>query len=183
MNDKWTGTNPIDDIANAAIRIKDSFAASLEDKSAMGKVFCASTNDITSGPNSNEYPQVYILNPVDSGKLMKIYYITCGTNVSTNNNIFRLYKNPTISSVGTELTSVNLNFASENVSVCKVYKVPTVSANGTLFMNVISGATTMNQVNFSQKLILSPGNKILINVRPNTSNVTFSINVFWIEEV
>lgn len=182
MTDKWTGTNPIDDIANAAIRIKDSFAASLEDKSAMGKVFCTSTNDVTSGTGGAESSRVYILNPLESGKVVSIYQMTFGTNVSSNNNIFRLYKDSIVTDLGIKLPNTNLNFSSAVASVCEVYRVPTVSANGTLFMNVISGATFMNNVIFPQKIILSPGNSILVNVRPNANGVTHSVNVFWIEE-
>lgn len=153
-----------------------------EDKTALGKVFCTTTNDITSGTGGAESAQLYISNPINSTRAMKIYGITFGTNVSTNNNIFRLYKSPTVSANGTKLTNVNLNFSSAVVSAVDIYKTPTVTNNGTLFMNVIAGPVSTNSFEFKEKIWLKAGDKMLINVRPNAGSVTYSLNVFWIEE-
>ncbi len=154
------------------------------DEVNLGYCFMASTNDISSGAvGGTETAQVLISNPSLSGKVMRIFGLTLGTNVSTNNNIFRIYKDPTVTSNGTELTYVNMNLSGTQPT-CKLYKVPTVSGSGIFFMNIIAGATTMVPINFFEKpLILSAGKKILIGVRPNTTGVTYSCNVFWTERV
>jgi hypothetical protein len=114
---------------------------------------------------------------------MKLYAITTGTNVSTNNNIYRIYVNPTVSDNGTPLTPVCLNINGENrASAMQLFTVPTVSANGTRMMNIIQGATSMDVIAFPYVAILHSGQKLLITVRPNTTGVTYSMNFFWIEE-
>lgn len=144
--------------------------------------FMASTNDLSSGTGGQETPRVLITNPVDSGAKMRIFTITCGTNVSTNNNIFRFYRGPTVTANGNLLTPVNNYVRSGAVqSLMKIYTNPTVSASGQLFLNWIAGPTSTQPINFQSKLILAPGESILIGVRPNTTGVTWSCNVFWIE--
>lgn len=155
-----------------------------EDATLKNKVFCVTTNDITSGAvGGAETAQFLISNPSNSNKRMKIYQITLGTNVSTNNNIFRMYANPTVTSNGTSLTPVCLHVDGQSTaSSINVYKVPTVSANGSLMMNYIAPATSTVVIPCNHKIIIEKGQKLLITVRPNTTGVTYSINCFWIEE-
>lgn len=167
----------------SVFEIKDILASSTEDKTKNGKAFCVTTNDITSGTGGAETPQMYISNPENSGKIMKIYEMSFGTNVSSNNNIFRLYKSPTVSVAGTKLNNVSLCFSpAQFSSVVDIYKTPTVTNNGTLFMNVIAGPTSTNFVPLKNQIYIHPGYKMLINVRPNANSVTFSLNVLWLEE-
>ena len=142
--------------------------------------YVATTNDLSSGTGGAESAQVLILNPANSGKYMQIDRLVLGTNVSTNNNIFRVYANPTITSNGTLLTSTCLCL-DPNVAapVCQIYKLPTISNNGTLIANYISGPTTSMDHDFGA--VLPAGKAILITVRPNTTAVTYSVNVFWSE--
>ncbi len=159
-------------------------ATKLVDETGLGLCFVSSTNDITSGAQGgSETAQVLISNPVLSNKVMRIFGITLGTNVSTNNNIFRIYRDPVVTNYGTELANSNMNLGSALLPIARVYKVPSVSSSGTLMMNVIAGATTMVPITFFDKeLVLPAGKKILIGVRPNTTGVTYSCNVFWSEK-
>lgn len=147
------------------------------------KIFTCSTNDISSGTGGAESAQVLIKNPAASGKRLLLFKLVLGTNVSTNNNIFRLYKAPTITSNGTSLIIVNLyQTASPVASVMEVYKTPTASSNGTFFNNYCVGPTSSLMIYFEKIMVIDPGQSLLINVRPNTNGVTYHCNPFWIEK-
>lgn len=140
------------------------------------------TNDVASG--SNENAQLLITNPAGSGKRMDIYLISTGTNVSSNNNIFRFYSNPTVTNPGAiVLAPSSLNIGGNSPpSAMSITRLPTVSSNGTLLMNICQGPTSTDFLLFPNCLILHPGNRILVTVRPNAANVTNSINLQWEEE-
>ncbi len=146
------------------------------------KAFICTTFDLSSNP-TGENPKVLIKNPIGSGKRMKIFKFALTTNVSSNNNSFRFYLNPTVTANGTPLVSNSLNYtASPTISAMQLFSVPTISNNGTILMNFIVGATSTLLVPFEKELIIDEGKQLLINVRPNTTGVTFTVVVFWIEE-
>lgn len=145
--------------------------------------FCVTTNDISSGTGGAESAQVLIQNPPLSKKVMKIYRFTLGTNVSTNNNIFRLYLNPTITSAGTPLPTQRIYMDGTGTpSIALVSKVPVVSSNGGLAANFIAGPTTSVNVDMRPLLVVYPGQNLLWTVRPNAGSTTYSFNAFWLEE-
>lgn len=166
------------------LKSKVAVDSSIEEKVLNNLVFVCTTNDLTSGATGGaETPRLLISNPTGSGKKMKIFLMTLGTNISTNNNILRLYRNPVITANGTPLVPQNFHLAaSVPVSSMQLFSVPTASNNGNLMLNYIAGPTSTNPIDFQHKMIIEEGQKLLIAVRPNTTAVTYSINVYWVEE-
>ncbi len=154
-----------------------------EQSTLRNRAFICTTNDVSSGSNI-ENRMVLIRNPADSGRVMKIYRITTGTNVSSNNNIFRFYINPAVTTAGTLLTSVCMNIQANPVSSqMEISKLPTTSTNGTMFLNLIQGPTSSDSLDFPHMIMVHPGSAILVTVRPNAaSGVTHSFNIFYLEE-
>lgn len=145
--------------------------------------FCVSTNDISSGAvGGAETPQFLLKNPVGSGKVLRLTRLVLCTNVSTNNNIFRLYQNPTITGPGTVLPIVPAWSKSyPSLSAMLAYKVPTVSANGILLSNFCVGPTSSLMIGLDPYFLFEEGKSLLIGVRPNTTGVTFNVNAYWQE--
>jgi hypothetical protein len=146
----------------------------------VGESYVCTTNDISSGTGGAESNQVLIRNTSD--KLVRIQKLLTSTCVSSNNNIFRFYRNPTYSAAGTPLTITNADFrADAPASEIAVSTAPTVSDKGTRFMTYCQGATSMTELKLPVRL--NPGESLLVTVRPNANGVTYALTLFWMEEL
>ena len=144
-----------------------------------GRTFVISSSDLA-GTAGTEIPRILIRNPVNSGKTLKIFKIEESVNTGTGNAMFRYYKNPTISVVGTLLNPANLNLNTHTSSMTS-YLNPTISNNGTRMMQTIAGQmyTLTKQSNYLW--ILNEGVDLLINVRTNAAGTTWNINLYYAE--
>lgn len=90
----------------------------------------------------------------------------------------KTYLNPTVSSVGTAQTPVNLRPASTNTSIATVHSAPSVSANGTLVETLASPALGTQMA--SNLIILDPGQSLLITLQTAISGV-INAQIGWYE--
>ncbi len=149
----------------------------------IGQCFICTTNDISSGSGGAESNQILIRN-TSADKHMRIFRILTSTCVSSNNNIFRFYRNPTWSAVGTDLTSTNVVFESgAPAAECSVSTAPTITDKGTRFMTFCQGATSTSALDSPYSFVLHPNESILVTVRPNANGVTYALTLFWMEEL
>lgn len=146
-----------------------------------GKAFILTTGDL-GGTAGTEVPRVLFTNPINSGKLLKIFRIEEGTYTSTGNSIFRYYLSPTVTNTTTILNPTALLLNSGKTSSVLAYLNPTVSDNGTKIHNPIAGQMTINSRQMEYLWIIPPGTSILINVRTNAGTTTWGISIYWVEE-
>jgi hypothetical protein len=93
--------------------------------------------------------------------------------------IVRLYLNPTVTSLGTPVTPVNLRPASPTTSIAVASAAPSVSSNGTFIWATASVSFSPDIV--QMLTILDPGNSLLITTQASaTGNMAYSIN--WLEQ-
>lgn len=94
----------------------------------------------------------------------------------------KTYSAPTISSVSTRATPVNLRPASTTTSVSRCYLNGQfgVSANGTLMSNLGCAGTNVPSSD-GTLIILDPGQNLLITGTAGTGNTAVTFNVSWYE--
>lgn len=149
--------------------------------SDLNRCFVASTND-QMGTSGQHVPWILLQNSANTKKSAVLFKIDTLTNVSTNNNIFRFYANPAVTAAGTPLSPVNLNIQTPLTPPSSLVSFkPTVSDNGSFMFNVVAGPvqTVLNGLEYP--IVVQPGNKLLVTMRSNTSNVTGCVNLWWFE--
>lgn len=104
-----------------------------------------------------QVPLVLIKNPAGSGK--SLFFIQSILNSDNSYMFFFIYKNPTITSVGTALTVSNLRIGATTTSISQCYSSPTIANNGTQ----LSGFTNYSSQIVTYPFILDPGTNLLIN--------------------
>lgn len=144
--------------------------------------FAVSTDDVTSGTGGATSAQLLLQNPISSNKALRLKTLTMSTCVSSNNNIFRIYLNPVIQTLGTALSIRSCHIKDgAPVSLMQAYLAPKFSQNGSFFLNFIAGATSSLIFNPTLPIVIRPGHSLGVLVRPNAANTTFSLNALWEE--
>lgn len=132
-------------------------------------------------PNTNETDFLLVRNPMGSKKLVKLkeFLFTIGATASQN-SIFRFYRSPTITGVGTELTIQKVLPSSDISSGIQVSQLPTISDKGTLIQMFSVGLTTFPR---DQELAryLVEGADLLITIKGSNNNIEHSITMVWAE--
>jgi hypothetical protein len=127
-------------------------------------------------------PFLLIRNPVASGKKLRIKTVFFSSTANTQ-NIFNVYRNPTITANGTALTANKMRVSGGN-TVATGFRVPTITAFGTLITPVVmigspAGSTFVLEFDLGQ--FIEEGENYLIAVDPSAVNLSFSCTVYYIE--
>lgn len=146
-----------------------------------GKVFTlsASINMATSGSNN---PLVLLKNPSGSGKIIYIYKVSCGINVSNVAGKFVLFKDPTVTNNGTTFTPVNCNIGHANTSISNAYTLSTVSASGTQLLSYQVGQNSNNVTELTDfSIFIQANHSILLTGDPLSNNREANLTLVWAE--
>lgn len=127
-----------------------------------------------------EVPFFLLKNPNGSGKTVRFSVVELGVEASTAfPSVFRIYRNPTITSNGTSVTINNL-LNGGAASAITTFKQPTISANGTVLMASVVPATA--KLMFDQGLTISANENLLVTAEPSQTNNQHFFVAYW-EEV
>lgn len=136
-------------------------------------------SDISTIGATTETPILLLSNSSTNSQslFIQLKKLTCFT--SNQSAIFKIYYNPTVTSIGTVETPVNLKNGSASTSVSSLSMSPTVSANG-IYVGALASA---NQTpNISELLqVIDPGHSMLITVTLSQINVRFISEIVWYE--
>mgnify|MGYP000651507505 CR=1 FL=1 len=134
--------------------------------------------------SSDASVDIYFENPSGSGRTVYIVMIEV---VSFAQAHIDIYRNSTVTSSGTSITPVNLNFSSTITSVANVeyggtYTLGTLTLNtvcpGGRAIRAVGGASEVGET-----VIIPPGYNFLIRVtNKSTSSADLSIRIIWWEE-
>jgi len=123
---------------------------------------------------------LYLLkNPSGSGKKLRIIDMAYSSDATFS--IWRFYRNPTITAVGTLITNVNF-LVSGGSSVALAYHSPTISAFGTLLRVEYTTGRNANAVNPEVLRSLEANENFLITVDPQ-NNTKHYLTAGFSEEV
>lgn len=145
-----------------------------------GKGFTSITG-FTTISNALENNFMLLRNPANSGKLVRLkdFLFTIGA-TNAQRSVFRIYRSPVITSLGTPLTIHKILSTQPNSSVCTSYQQPTISNRGTIIaINTIDFNTLKRDLDLSR--YLTPGGDILITVQANTSGLEHNVTINWLE--
>lgn len=140
----------------------------------------------TSTASSSESPILLISNPIVASSgfpsgyqslFLNFRKVTCITN--TQSVLFRFYFNPTVTSVGTPVTPVNLRPANAPASIAAVSTGASVSANGT-FLATLPSLTFVPSVS-TVLSILDPGQSMLITAQASAASTAIAVEIGWYE--
>lgn len=146
-----------------------------------GRGYAATTNVLTLATNP-EQTFVLFKNPSGSGKLVRVWRIIFGTS-SNKPNVFRIYRNATVTAVGTALAVNNLKLGGTANSGL-VYKIPTTTSFGTLLTPIIllgSPAGSTLVVDFDLSGYITANENLLITIDPTDISLSFFVTVYWVE--
>jgi len=125
-----------------------------------------------------------IRNPI--GNTKKMYISDSIFDVVTKDRlcIWRIYKNPTVTNVGTSVViSSSRVGGSPPASTMEIYSDPITSNFGTRIRSFSTGTNSNStDVNFGLGFILEPGNDLLVVGIPNGNNVIVSLSLQWVED-
>jgi hypothetical protein len=143
--------------------------------------YIATTNVLTIA-TSVEQPFLLLKNPSGSGKNMRLEKIIFQSDANSK-NVFRIYRNPTITANGTALTINNLRF-SGSASIGTVYKISTTTSFGTLITPIImlgspAGSNTILDLDLGQ--FIEQNENLLITIDPSANGLSFAVTVYWVE--
>lgn len=145
-----------------------------------GKSYLSSTNLITVAGTS-ESPFFYVLNPGSSGKQLRVGHIFSAIDSNTARSVQKVYFNPTVTVNGTSVPIQNMLIGGISSSM-SAFSQPTVSSNGTFLL--VSVVPTSNvPVILERKLILSPGQSILVTIQNSINNTPSSVEISWVEVI
>jgi len=146
-----------------------------------GKGFTVVSGFITI-PTATETDFMLLRNPTGSNILsrLKEIFMTIG-GTSAQRSIFRFYRTPVITAVGTPLSIFKVLSIGTLTSQLLAYQSPTISARGTLIQLF---AVDFNTLSRDQDLgrYLTEGADLLITVQGSTSNLEHNISLVWAEE-
>lgn len=127
---------------------------------------------------------VYFENPADSGREVFLIVIEV---VSFAQAWVDIYRGNSITTSGTKITPVNLNFASNNSSVCNVEYGGTYSTGTRVHNTVCPGGSHIRAiggaVEVGETVVIPEDFNFLIRVTNKSASTTdLSIRILWFEE-
>ena len=168
-------------IADGTGNISNSVTTSWEYFSSIDKGFITSYG-AQFGGGTTEQAFMLIRNPAASGYLVRMKRLTFQVTSNTT-GVFRLYRLPTITAVGT--TNFIENYRDVTVTgVALAYSVPTYSATGSTWARYDLNAGGVGVLVIEQDLALTllEGDDLLITLEQGSNNNKFSANFSWAEE-
>jgi len=147
-----------------------------EDKAFFGSV------ELSLATAGSENKVILLRNPSGSGKNLFLGISILDMLTKGGQATIRMYKNPTITSVGTAVTPISSRLGGNGASVMTLYSAPTISANGTRVATYSVGKDASSlSLDFKFGLELTPGNDILITGSPDANNRTVAVTFQWVE--
>lgn len=119
-------------------------------------------------------------NPTSIGQLF-IVGINAASISAANSALIRLYKDPTITSNGTNQTIIPRNIDDATTSGAAVSTSPTISNRGTLIGHIAVGKDTQSIFADQNLLALFPGNAILFTITGTVLSQIVAMDLFFDE--
>jgi len=146
-----------------------------------GKVYSNVGSHTFSGTSNEE--KLIIRNISTSGVNAFIFEISVFIDVAATTSQLNqlsvfIFRNPTITSVGTLQTTRNQKSGASDTSHISIYKDPTISAASI----IVSGGTGINAIATTNDLELEPGDDLLIRMSVNDSNNDAFVRLVWAED-
>lgn len=139
----------------------------------------ASINQTSGGADN---PLILIRNPVGSGKRMYIRTLSYGIPVANVFGTMKLFANPTITANGAALTIANGQLGSAVASSMLATSLPTIAADGTQLRSTTYGQNSdAIIVDINGRIVVPPGNNLLITGNPASNNRIAALSLTWIE--
>ncbi len=149
--------------------------------SRAGYCFSSVTGMVTvSGTDETDF--LLLRNPQDSGVLVRLYEFTMTLGATaTQRSIFRFYRGPTVSNVGTPININKVLASNQNTSKINCYQSPTISNRGTLIqLFSVEFASFKREQDLGRYLV--NGADILLTVHASNNNIEHNIVSVWAEE-
>lgn len=124
---------------------------------------------------------VLIRNPSGSGKKVSLSeFLMTIDSATAQRSIFKFYRNPTITNVGTPITLFKVNPNGAISPTVLAYSSPTISNRGSLIQGFRVDNVTYGR---NQKLsrFLVEGADLLITVQGSTNNIEHNLTAVWAE--
>jgi len=129
-----------------------------------------------------ENPLILLRNPSGSGIRIMIWQMFVGINVQNVNGIFKVFANPTVTSVGTLETPRARRVGTAGVAAALISSLPVIAALGDQLHAFTIGQNTNAESMVSEfSLTLEPNNAILITGKPSSNNRESAVSVIWTE--
>lgn len=147
-----------------------------------GKMF-STTTDVVSAASTNETPFLLFVNPVGSGKSVRLENVLFSATVANGEyTVYRCYLDPTVTTNGTPIPVTGNRQTGQSPSVVSAYLLPTISVNGTIFfaMSSASGNTESSLSGFSQWI--EAGHRMMCTTKQKAANDVSGITLQWAEE-
>ena len=152
-----------------------------QDMSRQGFGFTTITGFVTiAGTSETDF--MLMRNPAGSGVLVRLkeFLMTIG-GTSAQRSIFRFYRSPTITSVGTPITVSKVLSTGTNTSEVLSYQTPTISSRGFLIqLFSVDFNTVIRDQDLARYLI--EGGDLLITVQGSVTNLEHNLVAVWVEE-
>lgn len=131
---------------------------------------------------TSETDFILIRNPQGSGVLVRLYEFTMTLGASaTQRSLFRFYRAPTVSDVGTPMTINKVLATHPNTSKINVYQTPTISNRGSLIQLFSVEFTSLRREQDLSRYLVN-GADILVTVQASTNNIEHNLVSVWAEE-
>lgn len=148
----------------------------------LGNAFNVSTQANPIGSTS-ETALALFQNPASNTKSMFVFVrrFQLIANAANVNCVFRTYQNPTITSLGTPVTPVNMR-TNPNLppSTIRVFSGTTVSSNGT-FLSEVTTTSTANPFDSNILSIVDPGGLFYLTALASNLNANVGFQIVWFE--
>lgn len=152
----------------------------IELESRTGNTFTAYI-DYEAVSGTSEVPHLLFRNPSGSEKRVYVTHFAFGHDSTVTRSMFKIYKDPTITTEGTVLTKVNLAaIDSAPNAVATVFKNPTISANGTLMSSKLMSKESSSDGQ-NRSIVVSAGHEILITVKNDITGILTLSQIYWVE--
>ncbi|MEM3145640.1 MAG: hypothetical protein QW332_06615 [Thermoproteota archaeon] len=132
---------------------------------------------------NNEIETLYLQNPSNSTRL--IYIV--GIEISTLAQLFiDVYRNPTITDMGSEIYTLNLRYGHQNTSCLVARKSVSFQSTTPSAKMLIGGGGKTSAIgsfaSIGESIIIPPDNALLIQFLNNSgASTSFSVRVLWFE--
>lgn len=148
----------------------------------LGKRYGASTGVLIK-TGATEEALILVRNPAGSTKILQLseqLFVSVDQGV---NLLFRMYRNPTVTVVGSTATVSNLYIGGGFPTGFGIMNIaPTVTSYGTL-LAVFQARDVPYSDNLSSRIVIAPGQSVLITIESSGNNKRWAYNLSWTEEL
>jgi len=152
------------------------------DKGILNKQAYVVTTGLNTISGTAEHPYL-LLDNVSATVRILVHHVSFGLDSNTVRALSYTYRDPTVTTNGTELTIHNTYVGADNpASTMKAYKDPTVSANGT-YENLAIEPKDGRDRGLNRTYFIDPGHKLLVTAKNSVSNTSTFVQIYFLEDV